>query len=72
MTARALFTIIGATALVFTIAIGVAAERTTGVETDSARTAVSTVETRSETLLDMTGATSERLNAWNDPCVIAV
>jgi hypothetical protein len=72
MTPRALLTAIGATALAFAIAIAIAAERTTGVETDSACTAVSTVETSSETLLDMTGATSERLNAWNDPCVIAV
>lgn len=72
MTPRTLLTAIGATALAFAIAIGVAADSTFDVATDSAPTAVSTLETSSEALLDVSDAAGARLNAWNDPCVIAV
>lgn len=64
MTPRALLTAIGATALAFAVAIGVAAESTTELAADSAPVVASAIATDD-------GADA-RLAAWNDPCVIAV
>jgi hypothetical protein len=72
MTPRTLLTAFGATALAFAIAIGVAADSTFDVATDSAPTAVSMLETSSEAYLDISGSAGARLNAGNDSCVIAV
>ena len=72
MTPRALLTAIGATALAFAVAIGVAAETTTGVVPNAPRAVVSTIESGSDLHLDGIAAAGARLNAWNDPCVIAV
>jgi Spy/CpxP family protein refolding chaperone len=63
MPPRALLTAIGATALVFAITIGVAADSTT----DTATVAASSVETAVSG-----GVADARLAAWNDVCVIAV
>ena len=72
MTPRALLTAIAATALAFAVAIGVAAESTTGVVPDAPRAVGSTIETGSDLQRGVTAAAGARLNAWNDPCVIAV
>ena len=72
MTPRALLTAIGATALAFAIAIGVAADGATGITSGSAQTASSALEATSQTQSSASGAFDTRLAAWNDPCVIAV
>ena len=64
MTPRALLTAIGATALAFAVAIGVAADSTTELAAGSAPVVASATATDD-------GA-NVRLAAWNDPCVIAV
>ena len=67
MTPRALLTAIGAMALAFAIAIGVAAERTAVLPTDAPPRAFAAAET-----LPASGQADARLAAWNDPCVIAL
>lgn len=67
MTPRALFTAIGATALAFALAIGVAAERTTMLPTESPPRTFAAAET-----LPAIDQAHARLAAWNDPRAIAV
>ena len=67
MTPRALLTTIGATALAFAMAIGIAADHSTGMTTAPATVAPSTGETATDN-----GISNARLAAWNDPCIIAV
>lgn len=64
MTPRALLTAIGATALAFAIAIGIAAESTTDLAAGSEPVVASA------TAAD--DGAHARLAARNDPCVIAV
>lgn len=64
MTPRALLTAIGATALAFAVAIGIAAESTTDLAVERARVAATTQ--------DIDGAAEARLATWNDSCAIAV
>ena len=64
MTPRSLITAIGATALAFAVAIGMAAESTTDLALEPASVVAAAQESNGEGAM--------RLAAWNDPCVIAV
>ncbi len=80
MTPRSLLTAIGATAVAFAIAIGVAAGGTSGMmsEENTGVVAVVADEQRALPLLYLTKASGpaagERLvvAVWNDPCVTAM
>ena len=74
MTPRALILTIGATALALALAIGVAADSSFSDATPTTQAVVSTQESAPATHLDATATDpgSQRLAAWNDPCVIAV
>lgn len=77
MTPRALLTSIGATAVAFAVAIGVAAGSAIDVNTaQSGRIAIaaSAVDDPASAYERSAGPSpeSQRLASWNDPCAIAV
>lgn len=77
MTPRALLTSIGATAVAFAVAIGVAAGSAIDVNTaQSSRIALAASAAADRVNADETpgdlSRESQRLASWNDPCAIAV
>ena len=77
MTPRSLLTAIGATAIAFAVAIGIAAESSTGVNTLESSPVAFAAPLEHDRVGDHDGSegyrpTGERLVSRNDPCVIAM
>jgi hypothetical protein len=77
MTPRALLTTIGATAIAFAVAIGVAAGNSTGVNASSSSLIAFAAPAAHDRVADHDWSEGEppsdqRLAVWNDPCVIAL